>query len=309
MANNYDGEQPTENNKTPSTLADNGLTITADETANLSVQDLTVLETSVRGQVSGLVGALHPNIKNRTLNGTSVSRLDLRLHPELDERARQMPSMDVAISYRVPFLKALIDPDPRHHRDLIEELVQTNIPLQTLAIHLLCPIATELGNYWCNDDADFMQVAVASTRLSNIVNHLTHAGPRPTVPKTEKRILLARSRGTKHTLGVTLVRMCFQDLGWIVDGGADMEIGDTMYMRLSARSYDLLGLSVGRLEEAIDCKEAIERSRSEIVTENTKIVIGGAAVLTHPEGFQNTGADFVTRSALEAITLAEQAVG
>ncbi|XYK82107.1 MAG: cobalamin B12-binding domain-containing protein [Labrenzia sp.] len=309
MAYKDDSGQQTEKNKIPSELANNGQTLTAADTANLSLQDLTVLEMSVRGQVSGLVGALHPNAEKLILNGSTVSDLDLRLNPELDERARQMPSMDVAISYRVPFLKSLIDPDPRHHRDLIEELVQTNIPLQTLAIHLLCPIATELGNYWCTDDADFMQVAVASTRLSNIVNHLTHAGPQPSVPTSAKRILLARSHGTKHTLGVNLVRMCFRDLGWIVDGGADMEIGDTMYMRLSAGPYDMLGLSIGRLEEANDCMEAIQRCRSEAATGNTKIVIGGAAVLTHPDSFQNMGADIVALSALEAITLAEQAVG
>ncbi|GAB4511610.1 MAG: hypothetical protein Tsb0019_07270 [Roseibium sp.] len=217
--------------------------------------------------------------------------------------------MDKAVSYRVPFLKSLIDPDPRHHRDLIDELVQADIPLQTLAIHLLCPIATELGNYWCTDDADFMQVAVASTRLSNIVNHLTHAGLQPSAPASAKRILLARSHGTRHTLGVTLVRMCFRDLGWIVDGGADMEIGDTMFMRLSTKPYNLLGLSIGQLEEARDCTEAIARCRSEAASRRTRIAIGGAAILSRPDDFQHVGADIVARSALEVIKLAEHATG
>ncbi|MEE4014848.1 cobalamin-binding protein [Roseibium sp. FZY0029] len=263
----------------------------------------------MRGQVSSLVGALHPRRGKPNSNGFVVSDLDLRLRPELDERARQMPAMDKAVSYRVPFLKSLIDPDPRHHRDLIEELVQADIPLQTLAIHLLCPIATELGNYWCDDETDFLQVAVASTRLSNVVNHLTHAGPQSSPHASAKRILLARSHGTKHTLGINLVRMCFRDLGWIVDGGADMEIGETMYMRLSSKPYHLLGLSIGQLEEARDCSEAIARCRSERSTRGTSIVIGGAAVLTRPDDFQHIGADIVARSALEVIKLAERAVG
>ncbi|WP_238719713.1 cobalamin B12-binding domain-containing protein [Nitratireductor alexandrii] len=287
-------------------FTEHGQTLETDKTSRLSSQDLTVLEQSVRSQVSGLVGALHAGSKDAGGKATRAADIDHRLHPELDERARQMPAMDRAVSYRERFLKALIDPDPRHHRDLIQELLQADIPLQTLAIHLLCPIATELGNYWCDDDADFIQVAVASTRLSNVVHHLTHAGPQPSQPASAKRILLARSHATKHTLGVTLVRMCFRDLGWIVDGGADMEIGETMYMRLSARSYHLLGLSIGQLEEARDCKEAIDRCRSDATTRTMKIAIGGAAVLAQPDGFRHTGADIVAHSALEVIRLAEQ---
>jgi len=306
LAYKENSDTPADNNNKPSPLADIGQTLKADKSAHLSSQDLTVLERTVRGQVSGLVGALHSGLEKPDGNGSTVSDLDLRLRPELDERARQLPAMDLAVSYRASFLKSLIDPDPRHHRTLIDELVQADIPLQTLAMHLLCPIATELGNYWCNDDADFMQVAVASTRLSNVVNHLTHAGPQPSVPASAKRILLARSHGTRHTLGVTLVRMCFRDLGWAVDGGADMEIGDTMYMRLSAKPYHLLGLSIGQLEEARDCSEAIERCRSDSATRQTRIVIGGAAILSRPNDFQKIGADIVARSALEVIKLAEQ---
>lgn len=302
------------NNK-PSTAADIGRTSKADKNAQLSLQDLTVLERTVRRQVSGLIGALHsgrgtPDKKGFSdKKGFTVSDLDLRLRPELDERARQMPAMDKAISYRVPFLKSLVDPDPRHHRAMIDELLQADIPLKTLAIHLLCPIATELGNYWCSDDADFIQVAVASTRLSNVVNHLTHADPQPPAAASARRILLARSHGTRHTLGVTLVRMCFRDLGWIVDGGADLEIGDTMYMRLSSKPYHLLGLSIGQLEEAADCRQAIERCRSDSVARKARIAIGGAAILSNPDEFQHVGADIVARSALEVIKLAEHATG
>lgn len=292
---------------TPSPVADIGQTSKTDKSAHLSFQDLTVLERSVRGQVSGLVGARHSGTRTPDKNGFTVSDLDLRLRPEEDERARQMPGMEKAVSYRVKFLESLIDPDPRHHRDLIDELLQADIPLKTLAIHLLCPIATELGHYWCSDEADFIQVAVASTRLSNVVNHLTHAGPLPSAPKAARRILLARSSGTRHTLGVNLVRMCFCDLGWIVEGGADLEIGDTMYMRLSAKPYHLLGLSIGQLEEAIDCSHAIQRCRSDAATRRTRIAIGGAAILSDPEEFQHIGADIVARSALEVIKLAEHA--
>lgn len=308
MAYKEPSDNQTEKNNTPSPLADNGQTLRADKTARLSSQDLTVLERIVRGQVSGLVGAMHGEVRGTGKDPKRLPDMDRRLHPELDDRARKLPAAQKAIYYRERFLKSLIDPDPRHHRELIDELLKAGIPLQTMAIHLLCPIATQLGNYWCSDDADFMQVAVASTRLSNVVNHLTHAGVQTSTRSSAKRILLARSRGTKHTLGVNLVRMCFRDMGWIVDGGADMEVGDTLFMRLSSRRYDLLGLSIGQLDEVKDCEATIQRCRSQIPKNSIRIAIGGAAVLAHPDDFQHIGSDIVARSALDVLKLAEYAV-
>lgn len=286
--------------------AENGQPVTARKETQLNSQDLSILERTIRGRVSGLVNDKHPASEGTASAFATNADLDFRLYPEKDAKARRLPSADKAISFREKFLKSLIDPDPRHHREIIDELLQANIPMQTLVIHLFCPVATQLGTYWCNDETDFMQVAVASTRLNTIVNHATHAGAQLVNPHPgAKRVLLARSHGTKHTLGVTLVRMCFRDMGWIVDGGADMEIGDTLFMRLSSRPYHLLGLSIGQLEETGDCTEAIKRCRTDPATRDMKIALGGAAVVTRPDEFQSTGADVIARSALEVMHLAE----
>lgn len=308
MAYKDTGETTAIKTEPPFSTLDTGQTVKAEKDTQLTSQDMSVLETVIRERVSKLVSSQHldPAASDPALlSGTDI---DMRLHPEHDRRARALPSADQAIGFREAFLTSLIDPDPRHHRDIIEELLQAGIPMQTLAIHLFCPVATQLGVYWCNDETDFMQVTVASTRLNTIVNHVTHAGgllanPHPSA----KRVLLARSKGTQHTLGVTLVRMCFRDMGWIVDGGADLEIGDTLFMRLSERPYQLLGLSIGQLEEIEDCTHAIQRCRSDVRTRPTIIALGGAAVVSHPNDFQRIGADIIARSALEALHLADQA--
>jgi len=293
---------------TSSMSTETGQIVKAEEDIKLSSKDLTVLETAIRDRVSGLVSAQHPGAGDGNSKLLAETALDLRLHPEMDERARQLPFADKAIRFREEFLKSLIDPDPRYHREIIDELLRAGIPMHTLAIHLFCPVATQLGTYWCNDETDFMQVAVASTRLNTIVNHVTHAGGQLTNPRpSAKRVLLARSHGTQHTLGVTLVRMCFRDMGWIVDGGADLEIGDTLFMRLTERPYQLLGLSVGQLAELGDCRETIKRCRADTKTSSMTIALGGAAVVSRPDEFQSTGADIIAKSALEVLHLAEQA--
>ncbi|OYQ34651.1 cobalamin-binding protein [Niveispirillum lacus] len=227
------------------------------------------------------------------------------LHPEHHPMARQMPGADKAISYRTSLLECLINPDPRHHRHFIDELLRETVPVRTLAVHLFAPVATELGNRWCTDETDFMQVAVASTRLSMIVNHVSHASTVSTVePTAQRRVLLARTHGAQHTIGVSIVASCFRDMGWAVDGGSDLEIDEVLYERLSRKPYDLLGISVSRVDEIRECTEVIRRVQTTPKIRRVKIAIGGPAVVASPSAFQRIGADFVTRSALDVMQLA-----
>lgn len=277
-------------------------TLAVTDGSHLSSSDHRTLERAIRGSISSIVGASHPE------NGSSLTHQDtgdLMLHPEHHPLARQMPGVEQAIGYRAGLLNCLIDPDPRHHRSFIEDLLVAAVPVRTLAVHLFAPVAAELGNRWCSDEADFMQVAVASTRLSMIVNHVSHSSAVPVVdPGVQRRILLARTHGAQHTIGVSIVACCFRDMGWAVDGGSDLEIDDHLYMRLSDRPYDLLGISVSRVDEAGDCSAVIRRVQKSPRTRRMKIAVGGPAVVASPKTFQHIGADFVTRSALDVMQLA-----
>ena len=276
--------------------------------AQLSSTDHRLLERVIRGSVSNIVGASHQDILVPRQNQIVTPDHDMVFHPENHPVARQMPGTEKAIGYRDGLVKCLFDPDPRHHRSFIEDLLHASVPVQTLAVHLFAPVAARLGDFWCSDEADFMQVAMASTRLTMIVNHVSHAGTqRQTDANEQRRILLARTRGAMHTIGVSIVASCFRDMGWAVDGGSDLEIDDSLYMRLSRKPYKLLGISVGRVDEVVECTEAIRRVQTNYQTRSMKIAIGGPAVIASPSAFQRIGADFVTRSALDVMQLASHA--
>ncbi len=273
--------------------------------AHLGTSDHRMLERAIRGSVSSIVGASHPDTASGHQNLNAGDGEDLMLYPEFHPLARQMPGVDQAIGYRISLLNCLIDPDPRKHRGVIEELVRASIPVRTLAVYLFAPVAAQLGNRWCTDEADFMQVAVASTRLSMIVNHVSHAGAGSSVNlNTQRRILLARTHGAQHTLGVSIVASCFRDMGWVVDGGSDLEVDEGLYARLSSQPYDLLGISVSRVDEARTCSEVVRRVHSTRKSRQVKIAIGGPAVIASPMAFKGIGADFVTRSTLDVMQLA-----
>ena len=274
---------------------------------SLSSLDHRILENAIRGRVPGLIGAGQTKFSARPDSHGMPPELDTRLHPELDPVARQLPGTEKAVTYRDMFMQSLVDPDPRRNRDMISELQRSGIPMHTLAIQLFAPVAARLGTLWCDDDADFLQVAVASMRLGMIINHLSHVSERA-VPNREKerRVLLARTRGAMHTIGVAIVASCFRDMGWVVDGGLDIELDDDLYMRLSSTPYHLLGISVGRVDEVAECSEAIGRIHSSRKTTGMKIAVGGPAVNMYPEAFAGIGADIVARSALVVMQFADR---
>jgi methanogenic corrinoid protein MtbC1 len=278
----------------------------ATEASNLSAFDYRILENAIRKAVPKLVGAGHPEFMGVRSSHALPEEVDLQLHPELDPMARQLPGTERAIAFRPALIKVLIDADPRGHRELTEELQRSGLPMQTLAIQLFAPVAAYLGNLWCTDETDFMQVAVASTRIGMIINHLSQSrsvtiGAR----ETERRVLLTRTPGAMHTIGVSIVASCFRDMGWVVEGGGELELDDHVYTRLSNGPYDLLGISVGRVDEAPECAQAIRRIHSNRYTHGMKIAVGGPAVKKDPQAFNRIGADIVARSALEVIQLAD----
>jgi methanogenic corrinoid protein MtbC1 len=266
-----------------------------------------ILESAIRGAIPRLVGAAHKEFVLDIQDEDVPSEIDYHLHPELDPKARELPGTEKAVTYRAALSQALVQPDPRGHREMIEELQRSDIPMHTLAIHLFSPVAAQLGRLWCNDETDFIQVAVASTRLGMIVNHLSQNRSQTIRDRQAvRRVLLARTPGGMHTIGVAIVASCFRDMGWDVDGGADLELDDSLYMRLSNSSYALLGISVGRVDEVDDCAEAIRRVQSNRALSQMKIAVGGPAVMKHPVAFRSIGADMVAKSALEVMQLADR---
>ena len=98
-------DEPAERNTSLSTFADDGQSSKADKTAQLNSQDLSILERTIRGRVSGLVNALHADVDGEASPFLTETDFDFRLHPELDPKARDLPAADKAISYREKFLR------------------------------------------------------------------------------------------------------------------------------------------------------------------------------------------------------------
>lgn len=279
----------------------------------LSTSDHDMLESVIRKTVTGMVADGHPE-HARSSSTPSAARVqaqadDFVLHPERDPALMALPGAAKALDFRERIDSGLADANPRAIRDVTVALHESGIPIHTLSVMVFSPIAKQLGDRWCTDDADFIQVAIASTRLSMLIKHLMQAAPTWADTRKERRcVLLARANGAQHTLGVLIVAACFRDLGWHVDGGSDLEVGDSLLDRLAASTYDLVGMSVGSLDDARPCSDAITEIRARHRSPKLWIAVGGPAVVCNRRAFEGIGADIVASTAMEAVRMADRLV-
>ena len=93
-----------------------------------------------------------------------------------------------------------------------------------------------------------------------------------------------------------------------VDGGSDLEVGDSLLDRLAASTYDLVGMSVGSLDDARPCSDAITEIRARHRSPKLWIAVGGPAVVCNRRAFEGIGADIVASTAMEAVRMADRLV-
>ncbi len=284
----------------------------------LSLSDQSILRATIGDRVAKRVEQSHPEIAASRLKQASEKAIsekknrilseNIAFDPDTDEDAKNLPGADAARKYREVLQKALTDADHIHHRVVIEQLAKEKIPIKTASIQLFAPVAAKLGELWCEDDIDFVQVAVASSRLNIIVNQLVHKAKSVLpVQRNGRKVLLARTSGGNHTLGLTIVAACFDDAGWDVEGGAETEANDALMRQLGTSNFHLLGLSVGATSAVDECKEILSRSRKYSYNPTIRTAVGGPAVSYDKYAFENIGADIIAVSALEAVERANMA--
>ncbi len=263
-----------------------------------SASEKKVLSDTIRDRVVSRLSDMHPPKRS----SGSAAELAVERMETVRKRYRDLPKFDKALSYADDLRLALLDPDPKFHRELAEQLSKEGIPILTASCVLYGPIASEFGDMWCEDKVDFIQVAVASSRLSIMVSHMARSRERQgNGIKGDRSILLARTRGGNHTLGLAMVSACFADAGWKVNGGPELEAGDELYNELNRNNYRFLGLSVSMTSDAEDCAITLSTAKRYSRNPSLHTVLGGPAIAAAPDIFTETGASLMVTSARDAV--------
>jgi methanogenic corrinoid protein MtbC1 len=194
--------------------------------------------------------------------------------------------------------------DPEESLNHVKNIIAQGVSLESIFLDLITPAARWLGRQWEEDKMDFTAVTHGLMRMHQITRNLGYVNTQsPQTGSEVKRILLACTPGSMHILGLVIVAEFFRGDGWqVVLDIAPTEI--SLVQALKREWFDMIGLSVGLVEQLAELPSLIAKLKSQALNPSTLVILGGPATLLSAEVVTKSGADGVAAQADLAVELA-----
>ena len=180
------------------------------------------------------------------------------------------------------------------------------IPVETIYLDLLAPVARYLGHLWDEDLCDFTEVTMGLARLHRVLRELSPAFSRSNeCPVNGRRVLLLPAPGEQHTFGLVMVAEFFRRAGWDVAGGP-WEAGGDPSMMVQGEWFDVVGFSMANQLHMDDLGKCIRKVRKAALNPYIGIMVGGPAFATNPEYVELVDADAAVDDGSKAPAVAEK---
>ena len=204
-----------------------------------------------------------------------------------------------------PYVDALVRPDLRGARGLVESLVSAGQPARSIYLDLLAPALVEVGRRWQE-----ARITVAHEHLATAATKAIMARLAPLVgtpSPTGRRVVLACSPGELHGVGVRMVADFLEGDGWeVLELGPDTPTPDLLAL-VAAERPDAVGLSTALSLHLADAGEAVGRLKA--LDSAPFVVVGGAAYGGDAGLAARLGADAYAADAGTTSTLLRQRFG
>lgn len=119
----------------------------------------------------------------------------------------------------IPFAELVLHGDDAALRGFVAALRDRGVPIESVFLDLLAPVARYLGELWERDLCSFTEVTVGLGRLQQLLRENSAAFAqfdRQGVRVDARRVLLIPCPGEQHTFGLSLVGEFFHRAGWEV---------------------------------------------------------------------------------------------
>ena len=189
-----------------------------------------------------------------------------------------------------------------------QEIRQRGVPLETVFLELLAPVARHLGKLWEDDLIDFTVVAIALLRLQHILRELAPAfaaARERTIPRPPPRILLAGLPGEQHRLGLLMVGEFLRADGWDVSQPAADSVQEIVGQARRI-SCDVVGFSLGSLVGLDPLRELISQVKRVSLNPAVKVMVGGPIFVEDSARAALLGADACATDARDAVRIARE---
>lgn len=187
----------------------------------------------------------------------------------------------------------------------VEALMLGGVDVETIYLDLLAPAARQLGSWWDQDACDFVDVTMGLWRLQEIVHSLSALVPGTAVlPGAERRALFSPAPGEQHGLGALIVEEFFRRAGWQTWSAPALDEAELVALA-SARSFDLIGLTVSVERHVAPLARSIAAVRRASRNPDVLIMVGGRVFSERPELAAEIGADGTASDGQLAVQVAE----
>lgn len=206
------------------------------------------------------------------------------------------------------FTRLVLSRDEDVAHACVEAMRERGVPVESIYLDLLAPVARHLGELWDQDLCDFTDVTLGLGRLQQVLRELSPAlGQSVDHPTNGRRVLLLPAPCEQHTLGLVMVGEFFRRAGWDVAGGP-WEAGSDPALMVRREWYDVVGFSAATDIHLHELAECIASVRQAALNPRLGIMVGGPVFALHPEYVAQVQADAAAVDARHAPLLAEQLV-
>lgn len=220
--------------------------------------------------------------------------------------------MNDASPFRVPaispelvesFTGMVFDGQEADFEQMVEQLLAGGASPESLMLELLAPAARLMGEHWCQDSRDFVEVTLGMARLQQLVRQFRL----PSTPRAQLRghALLVPVPGEQHTFGLRLVEEHLLRAGWKVT--VHIAAGEADIARLAAEEfYDFVGLSLSSERLLPALRQAARSLRPAARNRNLRIAAGGVLFDGLDLAPGEIGADAIVTDARDAVNQAQE---
>ena len=191
--------------------------------------------------------------------------------------------------------------DEAHH--MVEDLLAGGASPEMLMMTLLAPAARLMGEFWCQDRCDFVEVTLGMARLQQLVRQFRL----PSLARDELHghALLHPVPGEQHTFGLRIVEEHLLRAGWQVT--ALFKVTEPEVARLVAdEHFDFVGFSLSSERLLPALRSAIRSLRSSSRNRNVRIAVGGVLFDGRNIAPSDIDADAIVTDAQNAVNQANE---
>ncbi len=200
------------------------------------------------------------------------------------------------------YMAALLQGDRKACRSVIEETLQSGIPANSVYVHLIWPVMTEIERLTRLDRITSVQEHLATRINRTIVDQLQNKLPRR--PAKHKKAAVCCAREELQELGAQIIADLFESDGWqvrFVGGGLT---NDDIFAFINEYAPDVLLIYGTAPKQAPDVRRLIDRIRLVNAWPEMRIIVSGG-LFNRAEGlWEEIGADGFAATAAEVLQVA-----